>query len=223
MVGNNATLRRCPDDPSLIRKSSSTDSAVWLSQLNGLIAEHVVSQALPADSRIRRSLSLSIDRQRFGKASAELVLPYIDGIHLREHCTEVGILRSLSVLWLTAGALSIIHDSGFVHADIKPQNVLVTQTGVPVIIDFGQSEAVNVRRTRVRGTPGFMAPEQLSAGRITPATDVWGFGRTLFDLPLGSVEILELADDCCTRHPCKRPSFDVIRKRLSEIVKLNCE
>ncbi|MBL9140351.1 MAG: serine/threonine protein kinase [Phycisphaerae bacterium] len=79
-----------------------------------------------------------------------------------------------------ARALAHMHDRGFVHADMKPSNMMVTEDGVVKIIDLGQACAIGAVKKRIQGTPGYIAPEQAHRQEITPLTDVYNFGATLY-------------------------------------------
>lgn len=95
-----------------------------------------------------------------------------------------------------AGALMHAHEHHVVHRDIKPENVLLHE-GRVILTDFGTVKAVaegnalgvnTIRsRTRVLGTPGFMAPEQFSGHKIDVRTDIFALGAMLYNLTTGHV------------------------------------
>ncbi|WP_328300528.1 serine/threonine protein kinase [Streptomyces sp. NBC_00435] len=112
-----------------------------------------------------------------------LATAYVPGPSLAHAVAEHGALPPRSVLLLTVGvaeALTVIHGAGIVHRDLKPANVLLASDG-PRVIDFGIARAADstaLTSTGVSiGTPAFMAPEQASAGTVTPATDVFALGQ----------------------------------------------
>ncbi len=79
--------------------------------------------------------------------------------------------------------LEQIHDVGFLHRDVKPANIMLGPDGWPTLIDFGASRADIAGRTQAMTaifTPGFAAPEQSSAGKQGPWTDIYGLAATLY-------------------------------------------
>ncbi|MGK4004126.1 serine/threonine-protein kinase [Sorangium sp. So ce1036] len=88
-----------------------------------------------------------------------------------------------------ARALARIHDRGYVHADVKPGNVLLRQLGEPVLSDFGLARPRGA--PSAGGSPGYVSPERLGGRPSDPRDDVYGYGRVLEDVlvrlaPLGS-------------------------------------
>ncbi|MEU2549989.1 protein kinase [Streptomyces roseolus] len=79
-----------------------------------------------------------------------------------------------------AAALTAIHAAKVAHRDLKPSNVLLSAVG-PRVIDFGIARAlegpdVSVQPTQLSGTPGYIAPEVLRGGPVTPAADLFAWG-----------------------------------------------
>lgn len=81
-----------------------------------------------------------------------------------------------------AEALAHLHDAGFVHADVKPANILVAADGTPRLIDFGSARERARPGTAAGGTPGFVAPERLAGEAATPAADLYGLGGVLYQM-----------------------------------------
>jgi serine/threonine protein kinase len=118
------------------------------------------------------------------------------GTRASDGCTldEPRLRFTLSQL---ADALHTIHRAGIVHCDIKPSNVLVTPEGRVVVLDFGlvserPAAAVSLASLQssfddlvVVGTPAYMAPEQATAERITPAADWYSVGVMLYQVLTG--------------------------------------
>lgn len=89
-----------------------------------------------------------------------------------------------------ASALQALHLGGKLHRDVKPSNVLATETGRVVLLDFGLTApfAFDLERgapEAFAGTVAYCAPEQLWGGPLTPAADWYGFGMTLYEAATG--------------------------------------
>ena len=86
----------------------------------------------------------------------------------------------------TARGLQAICDAGFVHADMKPDNILFTADGKTRVIDLGQAVKIGTIKPRMSGSPGYVAPEQPLCQTITSATDSFNFGATMYKLLSGT-------------------------------------
>ena len=78
-----------------------------------------------------------------------------------------------------AAALRRIHEAGFVHADVKPANVLFKAAGTPLLADFGIARPIGAEGGG--GSAGYLSPERLAGANASPRDDVYGFGRVLED------------------------------------------
>ncbi|XP_074308777.1 mitogen-activated protein kinase kinase kinase 20-like [Silene latifolia] len=83
--------------------------------------------------------------------------------------------------------LSHVHENGFVHCDVKLQNVLVFEDGGVKLADFGLAKTVkdNDSGSELRGTPLYMSPEILAGGKVTAAADVWAVGCAVAEMVSG--------------------------------------
>ena len=90
------------------------------------------------------------------------------------------ILQTVRIFRAVADALSYMHSKGYIHADIKPNNIIVADDGTVKIIDFGQSCRIGTVKERIQGTPDFIAPEQVKREPLDARTDVFNFGASLY-------------------------------------------
>jgi serine/threonine protein kinase len=129
---------------------------------------------------LRRSFDLKINRKMFVQVTeAFLVMEYFDGkpLDVRPPTT---LLDTVEVFIQTAEALKAMHQMGYVHADLKPNNILRNAEGRVKVIDFGQSCKTGTVKDRIQGTPDYISPEQVARRPITVQTDVFNLGATLY-------------------------------------------
>ncbi|MCP3903003.1 MAG: serine/threonine protein kinase [Planctomycetes bacterium] len=118
-------------------------------------------------------------RRRFKVHAISLVMELVDGSTLEQRVpTDIG--RVVRIFRHVAEGLSHMHGRGYVHADLKPSNILVTDRDEVKIIDLGQGCRIGTVKARIQGTPGYMAPEQAHRQAITPKTDIYNFGATMY-------------------------------------------
>lgn len=86
----------------------------------------------------------------------------------------------LLVFRMVASGLQVMHREGFVHCDIKPNNILLSKSGSLKIIDLGQSCKTGTVKPRIQGTPDYIAPEQVKRKPLGPKTDIFNLGATMY-------------------------------------------
>ncbi len=131
-----------------------------------------------------------------------LVLELLSGRTLADLLAEKGSLsedQTLTIALPVIDALQAAHEQGFLHRDVKPENVFLTAGAdgrvIPKLLDFGLVKALTATPSSVKtatghvlGTPHYMSPEQASGAReLTEATDVWSVGVVLFECLSGQL------------------------------------
>jgi serine/threonine protein kinase len=149
--------------------------------------------------RVRRFCTAPVLDAQLDGEPLFIVTEFVDGPNLDEFVTSSGPMRGSSLEHLAVGvatALTAIHGAGVIHRDLKPANVLLSSVG-PRVIDFGIARALDTisgatRTGQFIGTPAYMAPEMISGGTASTASDVFawacvvafaGTGKAPFDGP----------------------------------------
>ncbi|MFE9095200.1 Stk1 family PASTA domain-containing Ser/Thr kinase [Streptomyces sp. NPDC007264] len=121
-----------------------------------------------------------------------LAMEYVAGCTLRDVLRERGALQpraALDILEPVLAALGAAHRAGFVHRDMKPENVLIGDDGRVKVADFGLVRAVDTVTSTtgaVLGTVSYLAPEQLEHGTADPRVDVYACGVVLHEMLTGA-------------------------------------
>jgi serine/threonine-protein kinase len=114
-----------------------------------------------------------------------LVFEYAEGTTLKERLARAPLPAALAarVAREVGGALSTAHESGVLHRDVKPENIILTQHGSKVA-DFGIARVPNSTLTRdggLLGTPAYSAPECITNGEFSPQSDQFSLAATLYE------------------------------------------
>jgi len=117
-----------------------------------------------------------------------LLMEYVEGSNLKQVASNGDpILEEYigNILIDMAVALEHVHDSGFMHLDFKPENVLVSRNGNVRLVDFDLAQPSPKKPTKMAknpGTPAYMAPEQLLRQPIDHRVDLFAFGVSAYEL-----------------------------------------
>lgn len=144
-----------------------------------LQAEYEVGQRVNHPG-LRRSVELKVNRSLFRTVTeAGLLLELFDGEPLDRSLP--GSVKDVVTVFVRVGqAMEALHALGYVHCDLKPGNILIGDSGDVKVIDLGQACASGTAKSRIQGTPDYIAPEQVKCAPVSPATDVYNFGATLY-------------------------------------------
>jgi serine/threonine-protein kinase len=117
-------------------------------------------------------------------------MEYVDGEDLHSLLRRIGRLpadKAVEIARKLCAGLAAAHDKGVLHRDLKPANIMIDGRGHVLITDFGlagimgQIEGVETRN----GTPGYMAPEQLSGKEVSAQSDIYALGVVLYEMFTG--------------------------------------
>ena len=135
-----------------------------------------------------------IDRGEF-EGRQFIVFEHVRGENLKDHVRRQGPLPVEEALALThqvARGLGFAHEHGIVHRDVKPQNVLLDESGSPKVTDFGIARSLDPKdglteTGAVLGTSDYISPEQASGRRVDERSDQYSLGVLLYELLTGEV------------------------------------
>lgn len=124
-----------------------------------------------------------------------IVMEFIEGLDLKRIIkadAPLPLERALYLAIQICAGIGFAHRAGLVHADVKPQNILVTLEDTVKVTDFGIAQAFTdaqpgERQAVVWGSPHYFAPEQARGEKPTPASDVYSIGIVLFEMLTGKL------------------------------------
>jgi serine/threonine-protein kinase len=143
-----------------------------------------------------------------------LSMEYVDGEDLASLLRRVGRFppdRAAEVAQQLCSGLAAAHERGVLHLDLKPANVMIDGRGQVIIHDFGLASLIEQipGNPLQAGTPGYMAPEQWTGGRVSTRTDLYSLGLVLYEVFTGRAAFPdETLSDLLRRDPrgSKRPT-----------------
>lgn len=143
--------------------------------------------------QISNSHIVPILESRVNEAPYWVVMPRLSGAALNRAVAAIGYISVPQALWITrqiAAALKSLHKCGWIHADVKPSNIIVSADGHATLIDFGSSlksdESLISWDRPVVGTLHYIAPEMLTSQTAADCrSDIYSLGVTLFEMLSG--------------------------------------
>lgn len=166
-TGNNFAIKR------VVRKEQEDQRFIEQVEI-----EYKVSNGIQ-HPHLRHSLALHRNKKWLQTNEVMLLMEYVEGKTLEQH-RPARLDHFLIIFRKVATGLHALHQQGYVHADMKPNNIVVGAEGVVKIIDFGQSCPIGHKKERIQGTPDYIAPEQVRKATLDQRTDVFNLGATMY-------------------------------------------
>ena len=155
-------------------KAKSSDSRFIEQAVN----EYEVGSSLEHPG-VRRIHLLRRHKRLLRVREVHLLMELCEGLTLQSNRPQ-DIGAVVRVFGEVANSLAYMNASGYVHADTKPNNIIIATDGTVKLIDLGQSCRIGTVKKRIQGTPDFIAPEQVHRHPLDARTDVYNFGAALY-------------------------------------------
>lgn len=118
-----------------------------------------------------------------------IVMEFVEGITLKQYIQThdtIPVDTAVRIAIEIGSALEVAHENGIIHCDIKPHNILLTETGKVKVTDFGIARAINsatvIDKRSILGSVHYLSPEQAAGDKITEKTDIYSLGVVLYEL-----------------------------------------
>ena len=108
-----------------------------------------------------------------------MLMDFCEGISL-EQSPRRSLIDILLIFRMVADGIHGMHNVGLLHCDMKPNNIIIAKNGGIRVIDLGQSCPIGTVKTRIQGTPDYIAPEQVKRKPLSTQTDVFNLGASIY-------------------------------------------
>jgi serine/threonine protein kinase/DNA-binding NarL/FixJ family response regulator len=196
--------------------------------------EQVLDEARTV-AKLRHSNIVSIyDILRLADGTPFIVMEYVEGNSLRQlvNSKRPSVSQIRQVICSVAEALQFAHSAGFVHRDVKPENILLDQDSIPKLADFGLAIHEHNQEQvggAIAGTVPYMAPEQVrgQADHLDGRTDIWALGVVFYEMltgqrPFNGESWNEVRDEILNREPTPPRMTDASIPEKFERICLKC-
>jgi serine/threonine protein kinase/tetratricopeptide (TPR) repeat protein len=154
-------------------------------------AQRFVNEAHAVSSLDHPNICSIYEIDQTSEGQMFIVMPCYEGASLRAMIKDgpVELGKAVEIASEVAHGLGKAHESGIVHRDVKPANILVTKDGLAKVVDFGLAKlATQARLTRAGttlGTAMYMSPEQARGEETDERSDIWSLGVVLYEMAAG--------------------------------------
>ncbi len=168
-----------------------------------------------------------------GREASYIVMEYVPGGDLKDLLDARGLLPDEKLARLGAeisSGLAHAHEKGVIHRDIKPHNVLIDDHGLSKLADFGIARALDATQATQTGaylgTALYSSPEQLQGEKVTPKSDVYSLGVTLYEAAVGQAPFtgtpIEVASQHINQPPPEPSALGASLSSMTEALILDC-
>jgi len=186
-------VRRAEDSREYALKVVSIDGETDKKFLEQAKHEFRVGQLLDHPSLVKVYCFETESDWLFRVKKAKLLIEYVPGQTL-DKAQLLKMAKLLRVLEKVAAGLVHMHKQGVIHADLKPNNLMLGRGTQVKVIDYGLAWIKGEAKDRVQGTPEYMAPETAQHKLINERTDIYNFGATMYRLVTFKLPPLAMSD-----------------------------
>ena len=172
-------IRRSADGKNYALKVVPIDEAEDQKFLEQAQLEYRVAQLLDHPHLIKVYAFETVRDWFFRVRKAHLLIEYVNGKTL-DTCPRIPMPQLVQVFKAVADALVHMHRRQVYHADLKPNNIMLSRAGGVKVLDYGLAWIKGEGKDRIQGTPEYMAPEQGRKKKVNERTDIFNFGATMY-------------------------------------------